>query len=212
MGCCAHRLPSWAPYLSVTSPRLASPATPDTHAHRLDITPRPDGEYPVRVSTVASMADPHPGAAELDTDPAQGCLLDRCSSAIHARHRRHPRGPSTTCSPGTPATAAWAMPCSSGRSAPCAAQPEHAPTTGLRERGVGHQAALRQLANRWVGILHGCLRYRTFYDENTAWQHHLNTAACHNQNLGCLPRLAQNRPAPSAGSEQVTGPGTTHGG
>ena len=47
----------------------------------------------------------------------------------------------------------------------------------LRGRGVGHQAALRQLANRWVGILHGCLRDRTFYDENTAWQHHLNTAA-----------------------------------
>ncbi|WP_188791487.1 IS110 family transposase, partial [Ornithinimicrobium pekingense] len=36
----------------------------------------------------------------------------------------------------------------------------------LRKRGVGHQAALRQLANRWVGILHGCLRDRTFYDEN----------------------------------------------
>jgi transposase len=47
----------------------------------------------------------------------------------------------------------------------------------LRKRGVGHQAALRQLANRWVGILHGCLRYRTFYDENTAWQQHLNNAA-----------------------------------
>ena len=47
----------------------------------------------------------------------------------------------------------------------------------LRARGIGHQAALRQLANRWVGILHGCLRHRTFYDENTAWAHHLNTAA-----------------------------------
>jgi len=47
----------------------------------------------------------------------------------------------------------------------------------LRSRGTGHQAALRQLANRWVGILHGCLRYRTLYDENTAWEHHLNTAA-----------------------------------
>ncbi len=48
---------------------------------------------------------------------------------------------------------------------------------GPPARGIGHQAALRQLANRWVGILHGCLRHRTFYDENTAWQHHLNTAA-----------------------------------
>jgi hypothetical protein len=28
----------------------------------------------------------------------------------------------------------------------------------LRERGTGHQAALRQLGNRLVGILHGCLK------------------------------------------------------
>ncbi|WP_131104672.1 IS110 family transposase [Ornithinimicrobium sufpigmenti] len=47
----------------------------------------------------------------------------------------------------------------------------------LRSRGVGHQAALRQLANRWVGILHGCLRHGTLYDENTAWEHHLDNAA-----------------------------------
>jgi len=32
-------------------------------------------------------------------------------------------------------------------------------------------AALRQLANRLVGILHGCLRTRTLYDEATAWPH-----------------------------------------
>lgn len=31
----------------------------------------------------------------------------------------------------------------------------------LRARGIGHQAALRQLANRLVGILHGCLKTRT---------------------------------------------------
>jgi hypothetical protein len=47
----------------------------------------------------------------------------------------------------------------------------------LRARKIGHQAALRQLANRRVGILHGCLRYRTLYDENTAWDHHHHTAA-----------------------------------
>jgi hypothetical protein len=27
----------------------------------------------------------------------------------------------------------------------------------------------RTLANRWVGILHGCLRHRAGYDELTAW-------------------------------------------
>jgi transposase len=39
----------------------------------------------------------------------------------------------------------------------------------LRERGTGHQAALRQLGNRLVGILHGCLKTRTTYNEATAW-------------------------------------------
>jgi hypothetical protein len=39
----------------------------------------------------------------------------------------------------------------------------------IRARGVSHHAALRQLGNRLVGILHGCLKTRTRYDENTAW-------------------------------------------
>ncbi|WP_158634459.1 transposase [Amycolatopsis sp. WAC 01375] len=42
----------------------------------------------------------------------------------------------------------------------------------LRARGVGHQAALRQLTNRLVGLLHGCLKTRTPYNETTAWAHH----------------------------------------
>jgi transposase len=41
----------------------------------------------------------------------------------------------------------------------------------LRGRGVGHRAALRQLGNRLVGILHGCLKTRTLYDETKAWHH-----------------------------------------
>jgi len=41
----------------------------------------------------------------------------------------------------------------------------------LRDRKIGHEAALRQLANRLVGILHGCLKTRTAYDETTAWAH-----------------------------------------
>jgi transposase len=39
----------------------------------------------------------------------------------------------------------------------------------LRARGTSHHAALRQLANRLVGILHGCLKTRTLYNETTAW-------------------------------------------
>jgi hypothetical protein len=41
-----------------------------------------------------------------------------------------------------------------------------------RARGIGHRAALRQLGNRLVGILHGCLKTGTPYDEHTAWTHH----------------------------------------
>ena len=39
----------------------------------------------------------------------------------------------------------------------------------LRARGIGHRAALRQLGNRLVGILHGCLKTGTVYDEAKAW-------------------------------------------
>ncbi|GAA4236077.1 IS110 family transposase [Streptosporangium album] len=41
----------------------------------------------------------------------------------------------------------------------------------LRARDVGHNAALRQVGNRLVGILHGCLKTRTHYDQTTAWSH-----------------------------------------
>jgi transposase len=40
-----------------------------------------------------------------------------------------------------------------------------------RANGHGHHDALRRLANRLVGILHGCLKTRTLYDEDTAWAH-----------------------------------------
>ena len=39
----------------------------------------------------------------------------------------------------------------------------------MRARRIGHNDALRRVANRLVGILHGCLRTRTTYDEATAW-------------------------------------------
>jgi hypothetical protein len=42
----------------------------------------------------------------------------------------------------------------------------------LRARGTSHHSALRQLANRLVGILHGSLKTGTLYNETTAWQHH----------------------------------------
>jgi transposase len=38
-----------------------------------------------------------------------------------------------------------------------------------RARGVSHHASLRQLSNRLVGILHGCIKTASTYDEDTAW-------------------------------------------
>ena len=46
-----------------------------------------------------------------------------------------------------------------------------------RARGTEHNPALRKLASRLVGILHGCLKTRTLYDEKTAWPQHENKLA-----------------------------------
>lgn len=40
-----------------------------------------------------------------------------------------------------------------------------------------HHEALRALGNRWIAILHGCLKHRTPYDEHTAWAHRHQAAA-----------------------------------
>ncbi|MGH3815231.1 MAG: IS110 family transposase [Pseudonocardiaceae bacterium] len=42
----------------------------------------------------------------------------------------------------------------------------------LKARDISHNAALRQVGNRLVGILHGCLKTHTRYDQATAWAHH----------------------------------------
>jgi transposase len=39
-----------------------------------------------------------------------------------------------------------------------------------------HHQALRAVGNRLVGILHGCLRHHTRYDEHTAWAHRMAAA------------------------------------
>lgn len=46
-----------------------------------------------------------------------------------------------------------------------------------RAREAGCNPALRQVGNRLVGILHGCLRTRTIHSEATAWPHHAHTPA-----------------------------------
>ncbi|WP_141583222.1 IS110 family transposase [Actinomadura sp. WMMA1423] len=42
----------------------------------------------------------------------------------------------------------------------------------LKARDISHNAALRQVGNRLVGILHGCLKTGSIYDQATAWSHH----------------------------------------
>jgi len=46
-----------------------------------------------------------------------------------------------------------------------------------RAAGSTHNKALRALANRLVGILHGCLTHHTLYDEHHAWGHRQHLAA-----------------------------------
>ncbi|MFE7333248.1 IS110 family transposase [Streptomyces sp. NPDC057565] len=46
-----------------------------------------------------------------------------------------------------------------------------------RAREAAYNSALRQVGNRLVGILHGCLKTRTHYDEATAWSHHAHPHA-----------------------------------
>jgi Transposase/Transposase IS116/IS110/IS902 family len=41
----------------------------------------------------------------------------------------------------------------------------------LRAKGTGHSDALRRVANRLTGILHGCLKTGQPYDEAIAWSH-----------------------------------------
>jgi hypothetical protein len=47
----------------------------------------------------------------------------------------------------------------------------------LRARNKTHRQALRQVANRWVGILHTCLERNEPYDEHLAWGHLTDLAA-----------------------------------
>ena len=45
----------------------------------------------------------------------------------------------------------------------------------LRAREIGHDDALRRVASRLTGILHGCLKTGREYDEATAWSHRAET-------------------------------------
>lgn len=85
------------------------------------------------------------------------------STVVHARHARNARL--------ADACRQWAF-CSLTTSPGARAYYDV-----IRSRDKGHEHALRQLANRWVGILHGCLASGTAFDETTAWAHWMSTTS-----------------------------------
>ena len=113
--------------------------------------------------------------AEFGDDPAP--LHQRESPQELRRHlTRSPalQARNTSCRPATSTTTGSSTPSWPKPSPPCPASPgARAYYDQLRARGLDHHPALRQLANRLVGILHGCLKTHTPYNETTAWpQHH----------------------------------------
>jgi hypothetical protein len=70
--------------------------------------------------------------------------------------------------PASPATSGSSTPASSGRSRPHEVS-RRSPLRPARARGKTHNQALRALANRLVGILHGCLARGDRYREDDAW-------------------------------------------
>jgi hypothetical protein len=119
----------------------------------------------------------YPGALEAFSD-----LVDRDALAIlgrapiptlgarlsinQIRSRPPTRWPATP--PGTSAPPTSRRPCAASSSP---LLPGLGVTLGARVLGDLHHQALRALANRLVGILHGCLRHHTLYNEDTAWAH-----------------------------------------
>ena len=88
----------------------------------------------------------------------------------HVTRSPRPPAPNGSCWPATPGTGGSATRCSCRPTPRCESHP--APGRYYdrhRARGATHYQALRALANRLVGILHGCLRHHTLYDEHRAW-------------------------------------------
>ncbi len=80
-----------------------------------------------------------------------------------------PRDCGRWCRPGRSAIGGWPPPCHlwafAALTDSAAARRYY---DAHRARGATHHQALRALANRLVGILHGCLRHRQLYDEQVA--------------------------------------------
>ena len=93
---------------------------------------------------------------------APGRYADAKSRKNYAGTARSPasRARPRPCTPGSSTTTGSSTPCTSGRRA-TSAPGVRAYYDEQRAREVGHNAALRQIGNRLVGILHGCLKTRS---------------------------------------------------
>ena len=114
--------------------------------------------------------------------PSSGTTRPATVTLRHARPTRAPpghraSGTARSCWPVSPATSAWPTPATGGRSAPFPLTRRPGLLRPAARPRRGHHQALRALANRLVGILHGCLRHRTSYDEQKAWSHRTRPAA-----------------------------------
>ena len=125
----------------------------------------------------------HPDAEIVASQPGLGVILGaRVVAALGDDPTRYPilRPARTTPAPprsparpatarswsrGWPATGGWPMPLPVGVLCLTASPGARADDDRCRAAGKTHQQALRALANRLVGILHGCLRHRTLDNE-----------------------------------------------
>jgi hypothetical protein len=130
----------------------------------------------------------HPAAAVLESLPGLGPVLgarvlaefgDDPTRYATPKARRPtpapprspaPRGRGAPCWPASLATATSPMRVPSGRSPPSGPPPAPGSARARRSRGCTHHQALRALANRLVGILHGCLAHHDPYREAVAWR------------------------------------------
>jgi len=108
--------------------------------------------------------------AEFGDDPTATPILRPARTTPGPRRLPAPQEPDESCSPASPATVGSPTPVTSGRSVPSTPYPApRALYDTRRANGATHHQALRALANRLVGLLHGCLRHQSTYDETIAW-------------------------------------------
>jgi Transposase IS116/IS110/IS902 family len=109
--------------------------------------------------------------AEFGDDPGHYATAKGCKNYASTSPITRASGKKRWSWPAMRATTGPPMATTSGRLAPCAPHQAPAYYDELRAQGKGHNAALRQFGNWLVGILHGCLKTGTRYDEHTTWGH-----------------------------------------